>query len=331
MLSLRWIPRSVIRKFGTPKNLHTILGSPRFKDSEGRLCRRILRQNFAGYWVCQGCPAEPQHPSNCDTVLLYIHGGAYHLGHPLSTLTTLLRIAEIAADNGVSVAIFALNYTLAPEATFPKQQQQALAAYEYLIGEIRIDPFKITVLGESAGGHLALTLLYGIAEKKLARPGGASLLFPWVNLTNSGVSFERNKNYDILNKSMLDTCVDIAFPPHRRSHLPHFLNFAAPMQGDYTWKDILPSFTWIQVGLHDLFVDDIISFKQNAELQGARVVLETAPGMPHAWQLLKDMFDRKEFVALQPGENVGELMKGAKNIAQGLLSIIEQRGNPKGK
>jgi acetyl esterase/lipase len=47
---------------------------------------------------------------------------------------------------------------LAPEAKFPTQVQQAVAGYKYLLDQ-NIDARKIAVLGDSAGGHLALCLI----------------------------------------------------------------------------------------------------------------------------------------------------------------------------
>lgn len=54
---------------------------------------------------------------------------------------------------------------------FPQQQQEAVAAYPYLVGNERIDTSRILVHGGSAGGHSAISCLIGIAEAKLPEPG----------------------------------------------------------------------------------------------------------------------------------------------------------------
>lgn len=110
----------------------------------------MLQQNVAGYWLCKGPPGRPVDPGSCDIVVYYLHGGAYVSGHPGTFLLAALRIAETAAECGISVSWFGLEYSLAPEAKFPTQVEQAVAGYKYLLDQ-NIDASNIAVLGDSAG------------------------------------------------------------------------------------------------------------------------------------------------------------------------------------
>jgi acetyl esterase len=86
-------------------------------------------------------------------VILYAHGGGWVLGDKI-THDRLVR--EIA--NGVGAAVIFVDYVNAPEAKYPTQQEQAYAALLYTVehaGELRVDPARLAIMGDSVGGHMA--------------------------------------------------------------------------------------------------------------------------------------------------------------------------------
>jgi acetyl esterase/lipase len=85
--------------------------------------------------------------------VLWIHGGAWSSGDKNE-----LPI-RYQAERGYVVA--SMQYRLSAEAKFPAQLHDAKAALRYLrahAGEYEIDPARIAVAGDSAGGHLAALL-----------------------------------------------------------------------------------------------------------------------------------------------------------------------------
>lgn len=119
--------------------------------------------------------------------------GAIIPANPSTYLLFLLRLAESILEQGISVSIFALDYRLAPEHPFPAQLQETTAAYSYLLNEMEILAEKLIVVGDSAGGHLALSFLVKLwkphpevllnqNDKSLKQPGGVVLLSPWLSL-----------------------------------------------------------------------------------------------------------------------------------------------------
>jgi acetyl esterase/lipase len=98
--------------------------------------------------------------------------------------------------------LFALEYTLVPEAVYPTQLQQALAGYEHVLSIIK-DPSKVCLAGDSAGGSLMLSLLLYVASKddwESKRPGFATLISPWTTLVSSK---DRNTSSDFLETTNL--------------------------------------------------------------------------------------------------------------------------------
>jgi acetyl esterase/lipase len=87
-------------------------------------------------------------------------------------------------------AIFALEYTLVPDACYPTQLQQAMAGYEYVLSIVH-DSSEICVSGDSAGATIILSLLLHLTsaskneeEREKVRPGMAVLISPWVTLVS---------------------------------------------------------------------------------------------------------------------------------------------------
>ncbi|RHZ88562.1 hypothetical protein Glove_22g58 [Diversispora epigaea] len=119
-------------------------------------------------------------------VILYLHGGAYCI---CSTDTCRSITTNLAKES--DALVFAIDYRLAPQNQFPAGLHDTIAAYFYLInppadaGFEPIDPKRIVIAGDSAGGGLALATLLTLRDSGLSMLAGAVCLSPWVDLTHS--------------------------------------------------------------------------------------------------------------------------------------------------
>lgn len=92
-------------------------------------------------------------------------------------------MAEAILALNITVSIFALDYHLAPEFLYPTQLEEAVSAYDYLLHDMAIPAERVVVAGDSAGGHLVLSMLVSLQQRSwLAKPGGAMLFSPWLSL-----------------------------------------------------------------------------------------------------------------------------------------------------
>lgn len=145
-----------------------------------------------------GAQMSDEERDRLGRVMLYIHGGAYYFGSTNTHRYQILRIARKFGGFALSV-----NYRQAPQFPFPCALQDCLAAYLYLIDPPpgaphgRIDPSKIVIAGDSAGGGITLALLQVLRDLGLQMPAGGVLISPWVDLTHSFPSVMDNTDTDL--------------------------------------------------------------------------------------------------------------------------------------
>jgi len=111
----------------------------------------------------------PQH-------IILLHGGAY-------TMQGIKSHREIMEDliQTANLRISYVDYPLVPEATVDQTVIFALNAYDYLRAQYPDDQF--FVMGDSAGGGLALTVLQQLRRKEKPLPAGTILISPWTDLS----------------------------------------------------------------------------------------------------------------------------------------------------
>ena len=208
--------------------------------------------------------------------ILHVHGGGYVLGTP-ELNDGMNRAISLEAD----CVIASVDYRLAPETTFPGALEDCYAGLQWLVGqaeELGVDPARIAVAGESAGGgHAAALAIYARDQ------GGPALCF------------------QLLDCPMLDdrTC---AAEPH-----PHAGHFVWTRETNwFGWKSLLgvepgaaevpangsparvedlsglPA-TFISVGALDLFIDESLDYARRLIRAGVPVELHVIPGAYHGY------------------------------------------------
>ncbi|KAI9318804.1 alpha/beta hydrolase fold-domain-containing protein [Dichotomocladium elegans] len=133
-----------------------------------------------------------------EKVVLYYHGGAYCT---MSAQTHRTLTHKISKMTGRRVFCKSVNYRLAPETRFPGGLYDAVQAFLYLTDTERgygLDPQNILIMGDSAGGGLALATMLYLRDHGYPAAEGAALLSPWVDLSCSYPSWSTASMYDYL-------------------------------------------------------------------------------------------------------------------------------------
>jgi len=222
--------------------------------------------------AADGVPAEwivPQgfHPTG---VLLFLHGGSFTSGSIVSHRTLAGNVAVAARARALLI-----DYRLAPEHPFPAGLDDAAAAYQWLLSQ-GCAPGQIVLVGDSAGGNLALSLLVYLRDRHQPLPAAAVCLSPNPDLTYSGESWVFNAKKDVMISERKERqAVDIYLrgaDPRNPLASPYF----ADLRG-------LPPLL-LQVGSREVLLSDVERFAQKAGQAGVEVTLEVWPGMQHEWQ-----------------------------------------------
>lgn len=255
--------------FGTVEfNLEKLragMGSRRQPASDGIKLVRVKVGEIPCEWVVAP-GADP------NVRLLYLHGGGWVSGSGGFYLTLSAHLSAAA-----KCVVLLPDYRLAPEHPFPAGLEDCVAAHEWLTanGPDGPAPARATfIAGDSAGGNLTLATLLALRDRKLKLPSGG---IPLSAATDFSLESPSLKNvYDPIISSR-------CMPEFRKLYLGRHDPrdpLASPVWGDYRG---LPPLL-IQVGEHEMLLDDSVRVAKKARADGIAVQLEVWPGMFHVFQ-----------------------------------------------
>lgn len=216
--------------------------------------------------------------------VLHIHGGGMVVG------TADRAVADkphLALEH--DCVVVSVDYRLAPETPFPGPQEDNHAALLWLVdnaASLGIDPARVVVMGESAGGGLAAALALMVRDRGGPQLAGQVLIYPMLDWRTGGPDdlyrnrhtgefiWTRDKNrfgWEALRGSYEPT-------DHRKAWLSPAL--ADDLAG-------LPP-TYISTGALDLFLDEDLDYARRLIDCGVQTELHVYPGAIHAFEMVPD-------------------------------------------
>lgn len=210
-----------------------------------------------------------------DRVVLYLHGGGYVIGSINTHREMTSRLSRAAAARCLLI-----DYRLAPENPFPAAVDDATAAYRWLVAQ-GIEPRRIVVAGDSAGGGLTVATLLSLRDAKVPLPAAGVCLSPWVDLEGIGESMTTKAALDPMVQKDGLVKMAAAYLGAASPRTP----LAAPLYADLSG---LPPLL-ILVGSAETLLDDAVRLADRAKKAGVDATLEVAEDMIHVWQLFAAM------------------------------------------
>jgi monoterpene epsilon-lactone hydrolase len=230
-------------------------------------------------------------------VVLYFHGGVYVMGDAFLA-------ADLASQVGrrTHAKVISVDYRLAPEDPYPAAVDDALAAYEAVLHN-GIAPSDIALVGESAGGGLAVATLVNARDHGLPLPAAAFVMSPYVDLTLGGTTMETKRAVDpLLSRENLQARVT-----DYTSGQDAALDLISPVFADLSGLPPL----MIQAGSHEVLLDDALRLARGAATADVAVTLEITPGVPHVFQAYHPILDEAPAALDRAGRFLSVHLAGA--------------------
>jgi len=206
-----------------------------------------------------------------DRHVVYFHGGGLMCGNPEGVQGTAALLARAA-----NATVLVPDYRLAPEHAYPAALDDALAACSWLLREQEVRPEKLSLLGDSAGGALAITCAIRLRDDAEAMPAALVVWSPWVDMTVSGSTFESNAAVDPIVSGQSLTMSATAYLQGHDPTDPA----VSPLFADLTGLPPL----MIEGGGAEVLLDDARRLAAKAHADGVEVTFEVADGLPHVYQ-----------------------------------------------
>lgn len=224
---------------------------------------------------------DPNPGAPGRAALLHIHGGGMIMG-----AASAMQAGPAAMAQALGIPVASVEYRLAPEHPFPAPQDDCLAALKWLAGLPEVDPERVGITGESAGGGLAASVALMARDLGGPRLAAQFLTYPMLD-----------------HRTGSDNC------PYNNATVGEFVwtrssnRFGwGALKGGYEPSDhrkgwFSPSLaedlsglppTWIGTGSLDLFYDEDLDYARRLVAAGVPVELHSYPGAIHAFNAVAE-------------------------------------------
>jgi len=232
-------------------------------------------------------PLRAYRPAGCAadetlSALIYFHGGGWVIGD-LDTHDVLCR--QLA--NGARCAVFSVDYRMGPESPFPAAVDDCVAATKWVAdqaAQLRVDPRRIAVGGDSAGGNLATVVALVARDESGPALAFQLLIYPATDQRYSFPSIDRNGEGYLLTKQSMEY--------FRGHYLPRRQDWddwraspllAASLAG-------LPPALVITAGF-DPLADEGRAYAERLAAEGVSTACREFPDMVHGFLLMGGVLD----------------------------------------
>lgn len=242
---------------------------------------------------------RPETAAPGGPAMLYFHGGGYIRGS-LDTHDSGVRTLA----NASGWVVVSCRYRLAPEHPYPAAADDALAAFADLVaraGDLGIDPARIVLAGDSAGGNLAAVT--ALRSRDAGGPAAAAqlLIYPVIDQAAETESRRLYSSGYLLNSMPFYTACYLPDPARRRE--PN----ASPLHAESLAG--LPPAVVLTAG-YDPLRDEALAYADRLRDAGVRVRALHYPDMIHGFCLLRGLLPEADVALAAAARATVELLQG---------------------
>ncbi|MBO9727093.1 MAG: alpha/beta hydrolase [Chitinophaga sp.] len=251
------IPDSTMEKINGFRAFYETLGKAYPVDSSISESVTTIA-GIKSYWFNQNLLSQ-------KNIVIYLHGGIYTYGNINAYRAMLTHLAR-----SLDLPILYVEYSLSPEQPFPVANNEILKVYREI--KKKYPGHKITIIGDSAGGGLAITLVNDAQKANLPIPASLALISPWIDLKCVNKSYTTKQAVDpILSKDFLYN--------HALLYAGNKLKEADP--SEIHFKSFPP--VLLLVGTDEILNDDTKNFYAYIKPIQAHAKMKEFAGQKHVW------------------------------------------------
>ncbi len=226
---------------------------------------------------------RPDGAPSVSPAVVFFHGGGWVIASVETHDDTCRRLANLTGTTWISV-----DYRLAPEAIFPAAVHDCVAAVDWVrenAGDLAIDPTRIAVAGDSAGGNLAAVVALDARDRNMPVAAQA-LIYPCTDMDPSAwPSMEENASGYFLTRDFMHWFYDQYVPDAEQRTDPR----AAPIHAaDHT--NLPPAI--VVTAEYDPLRDEGEAYADKLAAAGVPVTKARYDGMMHGFFGMSDAIDR---------------------------------------
>lgn len=228
-----------------------------------------------------------------DSLIIHIHGGGFVAMSPSSHENYTRKWV-----NKLNCPLVGIKYSLSPEFPFPKALDEVFQAYVWIINNMEkvfnVNIKNIIIAGDSAGGNLALSLVYLLIIKQIKLPKAIILAYPALKLSlkRMNLSYINSLSDPILEYNLLKFCL-VSYT----GECDEFNQFLSPLFMSDKIMKLLPPVRIICGSSDPLRDDSILLLKKLVDLN-VDVKLKEIKYFPHA-------FLNYDYPVMVPEANIG--------------------------
>jgi acetyl esterase/lipase len=237
----------------------------------------ILEEEHLGRKIWTISPRE----SEPDTIIFFLHGGAYYA----NMTKHHWRFIEQLLNCKLAIMIVP-DYPLAPESTCKDVYQFLDTVYAKLISDHTSK--HIVLMGDSAGGGLALGFAQAIKKDNIKQPEQIILFSPWldVSMTNPDIA-KVEKSDKILSVKGLKTA-----GKKYAGNLDLTDYRVSPIYGDLSNLGRISIF----IGTNEVFIADARKLRKLMEDRNIEFSYYEYPDLFHDWVIISNLREAKDVI-----------------------------------
>jgi acetyl esterase/lipase len=227
---------------------------------------------------------RPPDAAGSLPVILYMHGGGWVIG---SAATHDRLVRELAVGAGAAVVF--VDYDRSPEARYPVAIEQGYATAQWIVREgaaNQLDPNRIAVAGDSAGGNMTAALTLMAKERGDVRFVHQSMYYPVTDAAMDSGSYEQFAEGFFLTAKMMAWFWD-AYQPDLTRRMERF---ASPLRASDEQLAGLPP-ALVIVGEADVLRDEGEAYAARLRAVGTAVTTVRYDGITHDFMNLNALSD----------------------------------------